>query len=197
MLNTDVAKTIDAVEVFDDNPVLSNVDMPLRAMYFPLGFPLEITSNSPAVMAAAKQSWNYFQKNFACSPLKLRIGVHGDDGHPGVPSAPVYRMQWNLLSNIADAHNFVVSDLREGHSFGWITQSTADSSLYLRYHLLEAAALSLIASLRATPLHAACVDLWAEECCFVATRAQANLLLPSHARAPAGHLLPTMPHIFL
>lgn len=70
---------------------------------------------------------------------------------------PVCRIQENLLSNIADAHNFVVCNLNSGFSFGWVTQETAESSLYLKYHILEAAALSMVSALRAAPLHAACV----------------------------------------
>jgi hypothetical protein len=110
-------------------------------------------------MEAASQSWEHFQFRFALPLLQLRIGATGDSEDNGIPSAPLCRLQWNLLSNIADSHNFVVCDLREGRSFGWVTRSTANSPLYMRYHVLEAAALSMIASLRAVPLHAACVSL--------------------------------------
>jgi hypothetical protein len=61
------------------------------------------------------------------------------------------------LANVADANNFVVCDLNAGFSFGWITQQTAESTLYLRYHILEATTLAMVAALRAAPLHAACV----------------------------------------
>jgi hypothetical protein len=158
MLNTDEPEAIDLVEVTDADPLLSNRDLPLRAMYFPLGFPLEVVSNSPSVMEAADQSWRRFRSRFPCDPLELRIGVTENRDDADVLPEPVCRMQWNLLSNIADASNFVVSDLSNGRSFGWISRTTAESALYLRYHFLEAAALSMVAALRAAPLHAACVS---------------------------------------
>jgi hypothetical protein len=159
MLNTDGMKARQLVTATDSDPLLANVPLALRTIYFPLGFPLEVASNSPAIMEAASQSWERFQFKFALPPLMLRIGVSDDPDDTELPSAPIYRLQWNLLSNIADSRNFVVSDLKEGRSFGWVTKSTADSPLYLRYYLLEAAALSMIVSLRAAPLHAACVSL--------------------------------------
>lgn len=145
--------------VTDSDPLLANIDLPLRTIYFPLGFPLEVASNSADVMTAAEESWGRFQLKFAATPLRLRIGVTEDDDCPGLPAAPACRMQWNLLSNIADGRNFVVCDLKEGHSFGWVTQATAATPLYLRYFMLEAAAMSMLSCLRAAPMHAACVSL--------------------------------------
>src|SRR6202035_1667818 len=130
MLNTDESEAIDLVEVTDADPLLSNRDLPLRAMYFPLGFPLEVGSNSPSVMEAADQSWKRFRSRFPCDPLELRIGVTENRDDADVLPEPVCRMQWNLLSNIADASNFVVSDLSNGRSFGWISRTTAESALY-------------------------------------------------------------------
>ncbi|HEV2276417.1 MAG TPA: aldolase [Acidobacteriaceae bacterium] len=160
MLNADDVdvKAMHAMPAEEADPLLSRAAFPLRATYFPLGFPLEVTSNSPAILELAEQSWGHHQARFSTPPLELRLGVHyGHHRAAAVPPAPVFRLQWNLLLNVADAHNFVVTDLEKGRSFGWVAQSTLDSPLYLRYHLLEAAALSMLASLRAAPLHAACV----------------------------------------
>ncbi|HVJ09511.1 MAG TPA: hypothetical protein VM554_14120 [Acidisarcina sp.] len=143
----------------DSDPLLANAALPLRILYFPLGFPIEVATNSPAVIEAARESWRRFQFKFALPPLVLQIGVTEDSGDHEIPPAPLCRLQWNLLLNIADSRNFVVCNLKEGRSFGWVTRSTAYSTLYLRYHMLEAAGYSMIASLRAAPLHAACVSL--------------------------------------
>jgi len=151
-------RSMEMIEPTEADPVLSNASLPLRALHFPLGFPLEIATNSPAVLAAAQQSWGSFRPMFSCPPLTLRIGVTRNTlDSPDIPPMPVCRIQENLLSNIADAHNFVVCNLNSGFSFGWVTQETAESSLYLKYHILEAAALSMVSALRAAPLHAACV----------------------------------------
>jgi len=144
----------------ESDPVLANAVLPLRALYYPLGFPLEIITNSPTVLEAAQGSWGLFQPKFPTPPFTLRLGVTENTlESPGLPPAPTHRIKKNLLSSIADAHNFVICDLNAGFSFGWITQQTVESELYLRYHFLEAAALSMIGALRAVPLHAACVAL--------------------------------------
>lgn len=146
-------------ESLDDDFMLPSADFPLQARYFPLGFPLQISSNSPKVMAAAAASWEVFAPTFQCLPLEIHLGVTDDAADScEFPPAPVFRLQSEQLVSIANANNFIVSDLRIGRSFGWITPNVADSPLYLRYHLLEAAVLSMITALYALPLHAACVS---------------------------------------
>jgi len=141
--------------------MLSSADFPLQATYFPLGFPLQISSNSPKVMAAAAASWERFAPAFKYLPLEIHLGVTDDVADScEFPPAPVFRIQGDQLVTTANANNFIVSDLRVGRSFGWITPNVANSPLYLRYHLLEAAVLSMITALHALPLHAACVS-WA------------------------------------
>jgi len=158
MLTPVMARALEQIVPTEADPILANAELPLRALYHPLGFPLEIFTNSPLVLAAAQQSWGFFQPRFSCPPLTLRIGVtENTPTSPDIPPAPVCRVQQNLLSNIADPHNFVVCDLNDGFSFGWVTQRTAEATLYLRYYILEAAALCMVAALRAAPLHAACV----------------------------------------
>lgn len=158
MLTPDIARAMEQIEPSQYDSVLSNALLPLRARYYPLGFPVELSTNSSAVLAAAQQSWGLFQPRFSCPPLTLRLGVTENTADsPDLPPAPVCRMQNNLLANVADAYNFVVCDLHAGFSFGWVTQQTAESTLYLRYHILEAAVLAMVTALRAAPLHAACV----------------------------------------
>jgi hypothetical protein len=134
------------------------IELPLRATYFPLGFPLDLFSNSPAVLAAAEESWKFFQPRFTETRMEIRIAVQGDENdNSTLPPAPIGFLQSNLLLCVADAHNFVVCDFNNSRSSGTITKATANSPLYLRYHFLEAAALGTITSLHAAPVHAACV----------------------------------------
>src|SRR4051812_44637234 len=140
------------------NAILSNVALPLRATYYPLGFPVEVASNSAAVLAAAEQSWRLFRPHFSHPPLVVEIGV--DNAEPTqdeLPPAPICRVREHLLTNIADGRNFINCDLKSGYAFGWITRSVAESPLYTRFHFIETAALAMLSSLRATALHAACV----------------------------------------
>ena len=145
-----------AVETMNSDPLLNKTELPLRAVYHPLGFSLELATNCHDVLAAAEESWGRFEKAFSEPALELRIGVVGD-GSLECPPSPTFRAHRSLLSIIADAHNFVVCDLGQGFAFGWVTQAAVDYRAYLRYHFLEAATLCLLESLYAVALHAACV----------------------------------------
>lgn len=159
MLTEEEISAIDAEAMYAEDPLLSKVDFPLQCMLFPLGFPLRLSTNSPAVIEAANTSWGYFKQKFDEPPLELRIGVTKDRTTSGdFPPAPIVRLQWSQLINIADANNFITIDFKAGRSFGWITQSIAESPSYLRYYFLDSAALGMVSGLRAGCLHAACVS---------------------------------------
>ncbi len=82
-----------------------------------------------------------------------------DDGSTEWPAAPVFRAQRNLIVSIADPGNFCVTDVVRGFSFAWLTAAAASRRGYLRYHFLEAAAMSHVANRYTAPIHAACVEL--------------------------------------
>ena len=132
-----------------------------EATFFPLGFPLHIVSNSSLVLEAAEESWGQFEQVFTHTPLELHIGVKEDveeeEEEEGVPLAPIHSVNGHLLVNAADVDNFFVADLLKGRAIGWVTETTSISTMYLRYHFIEAATLSMLATLRAVPLHAACI----------------------------------------
>jgi hypothetical protein len=155
-------KPVTVTEVVDptiaDDPLLSNVELPLRRLHHPLGFSIEIITNSDEVLAAAEESWGTLPMTFSEPPLQLRIAL--GQGRSGLcPPTPVYRGQRHLLSIVADAQNFAVCDRELGFAFAWISQDAMEHKAYLRYHFLEAIALSMLASSYVTPLHAACVEL--------------------------------------
>jgi hypothetical protein len=150
--------TISAANTAAPNSILSNVLLPLRATYYPLGFPVEVASNSAAILAAAEQSWRLFRPQFTHPPLIIELGVNDDAAsEDDLPPTPVCRVRDYLLTNIADGQNFINCDLKNGYAFGWVTRSVAETPLYTRYHFLETAALAMVSTLRATALHAACV----------------------------------------
>jgi HPr Serine kinase C-terminal domain len=139
------------------DPVLSDFRLPLRGVYYPLGFALEISTNSGEVLTAAEESWGGFQKKFFEPALRLEIGVM-ENGSRDCPPPPGCRSRAHLLAFIADAGNFCVCDLSRGFAFAWLTQSAAANRAYLRYYFLEAAVSTLLEALYLTPLHAACVQ---------------------------------------
>jgi HPr Serine kinase C-terminal domain len=140
------------------DPVLGNFNLPLEAIYYPLGFAVEIATNSAAVLRAAEESWSRCRQAFSEPPVRLEIGVTEDDSQT-CPPAPDYRGRGNLLITVADAKNYIVSDLRTGFSFAWLTQAAVEHRAYLRYYFLEATALTLLNCRYATAVHAACVEI--------------------------------------
>jgi hypothetical protein len=129
-----------------------------QAIYYPLGFPLRVVSNSARILDAAEESWSCFKPMFQSEPLELQIGVKKNRGLDELlPPEPVDSLIGNLLVNSADADNFFVVNLAKGRTIGWVTEAAACSQLYLRYFYLEAAALAMISTLRAVPVHGACV----------------------------------------
>jgi HPr Serine kinase C-terminal domain len=159
MSDSELMETTNEVETLAQlDPVLSNFSLPLRGIYYPLGFAVEISTNSAEVLVAAEESWGHFRKIFSESPVRIDVGVIADDSKE-CPPAPGCRARGNLLTTIADAKNYVVSDLNRGFAFAWLTQAAVEHRAYLRYYFLEATALTLLDALYLTPLHAACVEI--------------------------------------
>jgi hypothetical protein len=160
MSDSEVLETFNAAsDSTHHDPVLSDFRLPLRAVYYPLGFAVEIATNSGEVLAAAEESWGRFQKAFSEPPVRLEIGVTAEDSQECLPPPPSCWARGHLLTNIADAKNFSVCDLRGGFGFAWLTQAAVKNRAYFRYYFLEAAALTLLDSLYMTALHAACLEM--------------------------------------
>lgn len=140
------------------DPLLYDFELPLCATYYFLGFPIQIFTNSPLVLAAAEESWGMFHNTRSSRPLKIRIGVLPGDNDQ-LPPLPVVRGQGHLISQIADAQNFMTLDTREGFAFGWLTEAAIRNRPYLRYHFLEGTAWILLECLYLTSVHGACVEL--------------------------------------
>jgi HPr Serine kinase C-terminal domain len=145
-----------AIDVVDD-PLHLGVAMPFVAVQYPLGFGLEITTNSEEVLAAAAESWSLFSPRQSGTCFQLRVGVM-EGSSKSCPPAPVCRGHRNLLSMVADTENFAICDLSRGFAFAWFSQGAVRHRSYLRYHFLEACALALLAASRVTPIHAGCIE---------------------------------------
>ena len=145
-------------DAFSFTHSLKDPDLPLRAVYYPLGFPFEIRTDSAEVMKAAEESWSRFEKKFGIPETSIRV-VSLSDGPQDCPPPPVVRVHGSLVVNIADAGNLSVSDLDGGHTRMWLTQAAISRRAYMRYFFLESTVYAHIAQRFATGIHAACVCL--------------------------------------
>jgi hypothetical protein len=140
------------------DPLLALVPLPHRAVFHPYGFAVSVASNSPMVLKAAWKSWAGLPRRFETPPLELRCVVT-QGAASDCPPPPVVRAQRNLTVWVADAENYWCCDLATGFASAWVTGRVAANNRYLRYHVLEGMAYSLLGSLHMVTLHAACVAL--------------------------------------
>src|SRR4051794_11896050 len=126
----------------------------LRRMFYPLGFPTEVRTNSEEVLVQSSQLWSMFDKRFDIEPI--RIDVHVVDGLPGentrsVPPAPGHRFLMPLLIAVADQDNYSISNLEQSITKMVISRGTERHSNYLRYFFLNGGPMCHIATRYATP----------------------------------------------
>ena len=140
------------------DPLLHEIDLPLTQVLYPLGFPLEIYTNSEDVLRAATGEWGGYPRLFNETPIHLRAVVTGgEEAGPAAP--PVFRGQGHLLTIAAGPCDFAVADLHRGFSFASLTAATAADAEYLRHFFLETLVYSTLTNLHLTSVHAACVAL--------------------------------------
>jgi hypothetical protein len=128
------------------------------ATFFPLGFAVELSTNSKAVMAAARLSWGRFPEGQAGPPLTLCITETERFDDERLPAAPKFRTHGHLMSIVADARNHVVCDFSRGCAFGWVTQRVAEQTDFLRFHFLEGPVMTMLVAAHLAPIHGALVS---------------------------------------
>ena len=132
-----------------------HVPLPIRQTLYPHGFPVEIATNSPAVMEAARESWGSFPREFERAPISIRVLVEESVSDPAPD--PAYRSQRGLLLIVSDRDNFACCDLRS--RFGWchISSNMLADHGWFRWFFLEAMVYLLLVQDDVVAVHAACV----------------------------------------
>jgi hypothetical protein len=130
----------------------------LRQTVYPLGFPVEIRTNSAEVLEMTAELWDKFEKQYDTPAIHVDVHMVESDSTE-CPPEPTYRLMWPLMVTVADAYNYIVSDLTQNRTRMTISSAAEKHKLYLRYFFLEAAVWCHIATRHATPVHAGCVAL--------------------------------------
>src|ERR1700691_3302054 len=94
--------------LFGDS-VSACVELPFRKMFYPLGFPVEVETNSEDVLRAFEESWQGFIILFDTPPFRFRVLVSESDSTV-CPPRPACRTQEHLTSHLADNENYAISD---------------------------------------------------------------------------------------
>jgi hypothetical protein len=137
--------------------LLCNMELPLRGIFYPLGYPVEIVTNDAAVLNGANDSFGHMRSSRTSAILQIRIGV-SHAGGPDCPPEPTRREYNHLFSLVADVNNQALLDLRTCSNFTWLTPAAVNNSIYLRYNFLEKVVYLLLGASVVTDLHAACVS---------------------------------------
>jgi hypothetical protein len=136
--------------------LLYDMELPLRGVFYPLGFPIEILTNDPNVLVAAKESFGHRRLRRGNRTLQVRVGV-SEGGGSRIPPEPTRREFNHLYSLLADAQNSAVLDLKTCVNFIWINKSALNNRLYFRSNFLEKVVYLLLGASSVTDIHAACV----------------------------------------
>lgn len=137
--------------------LLSNMELPLRRYFYPLGFGVAISTNDQEVLEAANESFGHRRLRYGSAELEVRVGVSGSrEKH--CPPEPTRRQYNHLYSLVADTENQAMLDLRTGQNFVWLNGRALSNRLYLRHNFLEKVVYLLMGASVVTDLHAACVS---------------------------------------
>jgi hypothetical protein len=135
-----------------------------RAWFPLLGLPLEIRSNSSAVIAAAEESfggWRDLEPELVepSDPLTVDLIVHPGKTDPQAPSSHARFTQraHGDCFIAASGANLLTAQMSRGHALGFVTPELVADSLHFRYNALECLALLLASWRDRTPVHAGAV----------------------------------------
>jgi hypothetical protein len=139
------------------DPLQCDFAMPLRARYFPMGFPVDVETNSVELLSTAANLWSCFPQLTETPPVTFRVAVSGRSTVE--PRAALPRGQEHLVTIVHSPENFAIADLASAFGFAWLTQDIAADAAYCRYYFLEPLVYVMLTALYLTPLHASCISL--------------------------------------
>ncbi|HVP45014.1 MAG TPA: hypothetical protein VMT32_00475 [Bryobacteraceae bacterium] len=138
------------------DPLCYGIDLPYKTVLYPLGFRLDLITNSQEVTRAAEDDWAGFPLLFHDRTLEQRVVVSNDDQAP-CPTSLIWRAQGHLVALESDRHNFAVCDIEKGFSFCWIVPATARNHGFLGAFFLRILVQLPLWQTHLTWIHAACV----------------------------------------
>ena len=118
------------------DPLRDGEDLALQETFHPMGYAVEIQTNSKAILSAASDLWGAYPKLACADPVRIRAIVSEDsDGYKRTPSPPL----WNgpLFMIVHGPVDFAIADLRTGVAVMHLSRRSTTDHAYLRYYFLE------------------------------------------------------------
>jgi hypothetical protein len=135
-----------------------STELPLREMFYPYGFPIEVLTDSAEVLEIASEQWGMFQKKHSTEPVRIHMYV-SEGGSADCPPPPTYRFKWPLLLTFADEDNFMIADLEHNYTQITVTSGAMRYKHFVGALFLAAAPGPHLSVRYITPVHGACVAL--------------------------------------
>ena len=130
-------------------------------LLFAMGEQVLFQTNHAPLLDIAEEALKRFPKTGAADttpPLVLQLFVSEREGRPAPYPPLIVHSHAHLLYLNVGAENTIVSDLRAGYTFGYITRQMAKDTGFVRYTFIEAALQVMLGLARDfIPVHAACV----------------------------------------
>jgi shikimate kinase len=146
------------------DPLGYNIGLPLRSCWYPVGFPLELATNSADIERCAREAWGDFAQMSATRPATLRIhvtqsasGTLPSPGNGTLPQAAMPRGQGHLISIVFGPDHYAMCDVSRAYAFISLTEDAARNHEWTRYHFLEPLGWLLIDALHTAPVHASAI----------------------------------------
>ena len=145
------------------DPLGYRTELPVRADFYPLGYQVQLETNSEDVLAAADDCWAGYERRFQESPLRLRVIVSRGETTADEatirdsPPTPEYRASGHLLVLAADTQHFAACDLEAGFASCWVTASEVRRGKWFQRNYLEGCCYAMLTHRSVTPIHASCV----------------------------------------
>jgi hypothetical protein len=124
------------------------IPLPQRAHFPLLGVPLEVRSNSPAVITAAERAfrhWRSLAPEQIASGAALRLDLLLQPGEqPATPGPPFVRRAQGKTMLAAGGSNLLLAQLDRGEALGFVTPELLADELNFRTDVLEWLAFQLV-----------------------------------------------------
>jgi len=124
-------------------------------VFYPMGFPVEIETEAPEIIAAAEQAWSRYSRVSQGEPVRIRARV--SDERETVCDAPRVEFDDAWMSIVRSSANDARADLSRGMGEIRVTRDVASDPAYFNYHFLKPLAYLLLAPRNFAFVHASCV----------------------------------------
>lgn len=124
--------------------------------FYPLGFPVEISTNTWDALTCAERAFPGSALGLGGDqPLQLQVIVDSTAPEPDGPLR--FRGRGSQFIAAADPHHLLACDLGAGEGVIWASAATVDQSTRFRREYLETPVYQMLAERWVTPVHAACI----------------------------------------